>query len=597
MDGSSQTQVLTAPTEFCHVQDWSPEGGRILFLAADSYGDPGNNTDNLGNLWTLDSAGGNRTQITFLTGWFPMQSPGGGPRTHSSWSRVPPVVLNTNLPPCITGQPSSQSVRVGGAVTFTLFIAGTSPLAFQWRKDGVVLPDATNVTLSLPNSQGPHQGGYSVVVSNAFGVVTSLVVNLQVLPSPTAGLLPQNVALNSTFEIDDNLDGVPDGWHFSGSLPLAAAWSTNQFITSQHGLQVSDSDPNNFMEWFSDVVPVQPGADCLLRFWRRYQITQGVFRTSIAFRSASGDFIGGPSFLVSGEHLAWEEFNARVTVPTNAVSVWFTLTSGGGLDATGDMWMDNLSFAQEPSRAPEITAAIAMTNVWRFNQAEYLDFLPWQFPSFDDSAWPSGPALLFDETNVLVTPRNTPLTLGRTTYYFRSSFVHTGDATHVVLTLSFLVDDGAVFYLNGREIARVRMPGGVPIYYTNYATTFPPGGDAVSVETLVLSGDIVTNLVNGTNVLAVEVHQASATSSDVVFGCALSVERLEMPSTLQWGRDGIGRFLQIQAETGRSHNVQVSTNFSSWLSLGTIHPPETSTRFYLSPTGSPRFYRLRRGAN
>ena len=80
------------------------------------------------------------------------------------------------------------------------------------------------------------------------------------------------------------------------------------------------------------------------------------------------------------------------------------------------------------------------------------------------------------------------------------------------------LDDGAVFYLNGVEIQRVGMPAGTISYATPASRSV---GDATTPDTFIVSGPLLTNLVVGTNVLAVEVHQVNATSSDIVFGSAL----------------------------------------------------------------------------
>ena len=64
---------------------------------------------------------------------------------------------------------------------------GTEPLSFQWRKNDVALADggniagATTATLSVSNVLKNDEGGYSVVVSNAEGSVTSLVATLTVI--------------------------------------------------------------------------------------------------------------------------------------------------------------------------------------------------------------------------------------------------------------------------------------------------------------------------------------------------------------------------------------------------------------------------------
>ena len=47
------------------------------------------------------------------------------------------------------------------------------------------------------------------------------------------------------------------------------------------------------------------------------------------------------------------------------------------------------------------------------------------------------------------------LTRGRLTYYFRTTFAYTGGVSGASLTFSNILDDGAVYYLNGVEIARL----------------------------------------------------------------------------------------------------------------------------------------------
>src|SRR5439155_4029638 len=65
---------------------------------------------------------------------------------------------------------------------------------------------------------------------------------------------------------------------------------------------------------------------------------------------------------------------------------------------------------------------IRITNAWKYNQTADLSGVNWIAPQYDDSAWPGGPALLYNETASLPAPKNTPLTLGRLTYYFRTHF-------------------------------------------------------------------------------------------------------------------------------------------------------------------------------
>ena len=93
------------------------------------------------------------------------------------------ATLTVLVPPSITGQPVSQSVVVGSTVTFSVGAAGTAPLSYQWRSNGVALAGATNTSLIMNNVQATSAAGYSALVTNLGGSVTSVVANLIVSPA------------------------------------------------------------------------------------------------------------------------------------------------------------------------------------------------------------------------------------------------------------------------------------------------------------------------------------------------------------------------------------------------------------------------------
>ncbi len=92
----------------------------------------------------------------------------------------------TGTPPSITSQPVSLTVNVTSNAAFAVTAAGTLPLAYQWRKDGASLVDggtvsgATTTNLVLANLQTNDAGNYTVVITNAYGSVTSAVASLTV---------------------------------------------------------------------------------------------------------------------------------------------------------------------------------------------------------------------------------------------------------------------------------------------------------------------------------------------------------------------------------------------------------------------------------
>jgi hypothetical protein len=168
-----------------------------------------------------------------------------------------------------------------------------------------------------------------------------------------------------------------------------------------------------------------------------------------------------------------------------------------------------------PGVSEQTLTLVSLTNVWRYNESNDLTSVNWTTPSFADTHWPAGAALLYHDSDPLSAPKNTELALGRMTYYFRTRFNFTGDPAGAVLRLLPFVDDGAAFYLNGSPLYILAITNS-PVTYTTPASR--------SVNDAALEGPFsvpATNLVQGENVLAVEVHQVTLSSGDIVFGAQL----------------------------------------------------------------------------
>lgn len=90
-------------------------------------------------------------------------------------------------PPAITQQPLSETNAVGGNVVFSATVTGTAPLSFHWRTNGVnlvnnaVVSGATTNTLTLTGISTTNAGNYTLVVTNAYGAITSSVATLTVV--------------------------------------------------------------------------------------------------------------------------------------------------------------------------------------------------------------------------------------------------------------------------------------------------------------------------------------------------------------------------------------------------------------------------------
>jgi hypothetical protein len=122
--------------------------------------------------------------------------------------------------------------------------------------------------------------------------------------------------------------------------------------------------------------------------------------------------------------------------------------------------------------------------------------------------------------------------VSQVTTYFRRDFV-VGDANaYASLYLWLLRDDGGVVYVNGTEIYRSpTMPQAPKIityntWATNLSTTSTPADNTVDTATIA-AGSLLRA---GTNLIAVEIHQFDAGSSDISFD--LRLEGIPKPPTV-----------------------------------------------------------------
>ncbi|MES2594212.1 MAG: immunoglobulin domain-containing protein [Verrucomicrobiota bacterium] len=90
--------------------------------------------------------------------------------------------------PAIVRQPAPRSVATGSPVSFTVQATGAHELSYQWRKAGKPILGETNPILAIASSQKADAAAYSVVVSNAFGSITSDAVALTVAAANITGL-------------------------------------------------------------------------------------------------------------------------------------------------------------------------------------------------------------------------------------------------------------------------------------------------------------------------------------------------------------------------------------------------------------------------
>lgn len=103
-----------------------------------------------------------------------------GNATYLGAASVSQTLTVTGIPPGITQQPTNLVVNATFNAMFNVAATGTAALSYQWCKDGGNLPGATDATLPLNSVQTNQAGDYSVVITNAWGSITSSVAALTV---------------------------------------------------------------------------------------------------------------------------------------------------------------------------------------------------------------------------------------------------------------------------------------------------------------------------------------------------------------------------------------------------------------------------------
>lgn len=269
-------------------------------------------------------------------------------------------------------------------------------------------------------------------------------------------------------------------------------------------------------------------------------------------------------------------------VPQSFVRV--TLTGSTGSEITTPR---NLFYLVPPQVDGSPQTLIAKGSAWRYLDDGSNQGDAWKELSFDDSGWAEDSAELGygdgDEAKV-VNDLNASGNLIATTY-FRHEFTVNDPSQFGTLDLNLLRDDGAIVYLNGEEEFRSNIDAGLIAF-----DTFTENVTQGSEEDLYFTKEIpASKLQAGTNVIAVEVHQANDTSSDISFNFELVAHPI-VPATLLLLESGDEINLLWQGDSGII--LQSSTTLDAdWADV-----PGATSPLRLTP-GEPdpwKFFRLAR---
>jgi hypothetical protein len=182
------------------------------------------------------------------------------------------------------------------------------------------------------------------------------------IASPVAPqVLSGNFWNNAGFEEGAGLDapdGTVSGWNRGGSLTTICQVTGENAESPQYSLAVVDESTDSYGEWYADqgLGGVAGKGDVLnIQWFELFDISSGgAMRVSVLFLSEAGSVVGENHFETSGQSKGWSgdvasgafsRMNVQITVPEGATTLRVSLVSGGSLETTGVMLIDDLSVA------------------------------------------------------------------------------------------------------------------------------------------------------------------------------------------------------------------------------------------------------------
>ena len=207
------------------------------------------------------------------------------------------------------------------------------------------------------------------------------------------------------------------------------------------------------------------------------------------------------TLLINGLKVPYAEFNGQLFAPV-------TLEAKAPVGYTFAGW----------KKSSGSTVKILSTDAtWKYYDKGELSN-DWRESSYNDNSWKSGEAPLgYSMTGIKTTiSYGTDAQQKNPTTYFRKtiSLSAAPNATDV-FQLNYQLDDGCIVWVNGKEAGRVNMRSGT-VNYSNFSSTYA-GSDPLT-GTMTISPSLFRK---GNNVIAVEVHNTSYTSSDLFWACEL----------------------------------------------------------------------------
>jgi hypothetical protein len=404
-------------------------------------------------------------------------------------------------------------------------------------------------------------------------------------PTQSNAWIYQTTAANSQgrayFDVQDSLLSQPDPVNH----PLNTAWDANDDAGRiEPFMPVPGSNVGVAVAGYEG-----PMRD-LASFPARFEIRLSTFSSkpvSVDWAVLGESAGGGESTAASGslafapgEVAKWIE--PSISSPASFSRLHLDLSNPVNAEVTGEAW-----YFQSP--VTEAALVARGSDGWRYRETRSEPPAEWKTAGFDDSS-PAAtewlPATLPAGFGISGVSYGTTLGFGPSssdktrTYYFRRRFTVADPAAVASLAFRVRRDDAVVVWLNDDPTPTVVSSSATfPPPYT-YASLAPNSSDSTSYHSFILPA---SKLVAGENLLAVELHQTSVTSSDAIFDCEL-IANYAPPFELHLGSSGGAPVLWWFDPAAL---LESSGDLLDWQPV-----PGAASPLAIDPGPSARFFRL-----
>jgi len=238
------------------------------------------------------------------------------------------VLTVAGYPPTVFGQPQDVIAGVGEVASFSVSVAGSTPLSYLWQRNGVPIPGATNSIYTTNNVQLADSGSqFSCLVSNVFGIVSSSSAVLTVALLPTdyfaqsLGSEVTNLAFRTfTFTPDGSTNVYQVCSEPAAAFPTAPAGGTTLSLTDDSFASITLSGTNTVAVYGTrtNVVHAASNGYLTLRngdtdYSSLYYVHFGLPRVAALFRDLN------PSL---GGTISWRQLTNLLAVTYQSVPIY-----------------------------------------------------------------------------------------------------------------------------------------------------------------------------------------------------------------------------------------------------------------------------------